>query len=460
MADKMLLSFYGDDFTGSTDVMEALTLSGIPAALFLTPPTHDELKIFRLKNTKTDIAAFGVAGVSRSMSVSEMESELPAIFEKLATIPTKYFHYKVCSTFDSSPRQGSIGRAIDIALEYFPSKWVPLLVAAPALNRFCVFGNLFARVDGQTYRLDRHPTMSVHPATPMDESDLRLHLGKQTNRPIKLVDVQTLESSKVAEIFTRQLISENNVPVVLFDALHNEHLSVCGQAIDALNSGERQLIVGSSGVEYALGDLLKSDAVSGYSIPDNIDTTEQVIVIAGSCSPGTKRQIEYAIEEGFEAIKVNTAELADALSTEKEVERVATKALYALQNNRDIILYTALGPHDDDISKTKEILDNKGISANAIGKQLGSVLKKLLNEYHSSRVVVAGGDTSGYVSRALGIYAFELLAPIAPGAPLCTAHSTINAFDGLQVALKGGQNGDDQYFIKVKNAGTSQKQVI
>ena len=36
---KLLLTFYGDDFTGSTDALEQLTLAGIRTALFIAPPT-------------------------------------------------------------------------------------------------------------------------------------------------------------------------------------------------------------------------------------------------------------------------------------------------------------------------------------------------------------------------------------------------------------------------------------
>src|SRR5690606_33219240 len=34
---ELLLTFYGDDFTGSADAMEALALGGVPTALFLEP---------------------------------------------------------------------------------------------------------------------------------------------------------------------------------------------------------------------------------------------------------------------------------------------------------------------------------------------------------------------------------------------------------------------------------------
>ena len=65
------------------------------------------------------------------------------------------------------------------------------------------------------------------------------------------------------------------------------------------------------------------------------------------------------------------------------------------------------------------------------------------------RTVVCGGDTSGHAARALGIYALETLMPIAPGAPLCTAHSKDVRFDGLEISLKGGQNGNEKYLESI-----------
>ena len=35
---ELLLTYYGDDFTGSTDVLEALYSGGIEAVLFVKPP--------------------------------------------------------------------------------------------------------------------------------------------------------------------------------------------------------------------------------------------------------------------------------------------------------------------------------------------------------------------------------------------------------------------------------------
>src|SRR5262245_39594009 len=154
----LLLTFCGDDFTGSTDSLEALTLAGGRAALFFKPPERA-----LLAERFAGLEAVGVAGVSRSWSPDEMEVGLRPVFEQLRALGAPLLHYKVCSTFDSSPQVGSIGRAIDIGQAVLGGAWVPLLVGAPALRRYTVFGNLFATVGGTTFRLDRHPTMSRHP---------------------------------------------------------------------------------------------------------------------------------------------------------------------------------------------------------------------------------------------------------------------------------------------------------
>jgi uncharacterized protein YgbK (DUF1537 family) len=65
-------------------------------------------------------------------------------------------------------------------------------------------------------------------------------------------------------------------------------------------------------------------------------------------------------------------------------------------------------------------------------------------------LLVAGGDTSSYAARSLGVEAVEMVAPLAPGAPLCRAHSSHRAAHGLEVNFKGGQVGAPDYFGAVR----------
>ena len=138
--------------------------------------------------------------MSRSLPTDKMQAELTPIFNRLKKLNALIMHYKFCSTFDSSTDIGSIGRAIEIGAEIFQSGVVPVIVGAPALGRYVAFGNLFARSGGnsEVFRIDRHPTMSRHPVTPMNEADLIVHLSRQTSLPITLISQPEITNRDIA----------------------------------------------------------------------------------------------------------------------------------------------------------------------------------------------------------------------------------------------------------------------
>ncbi|MGL6266847.1 MAG: four-carbon acid sugar kinase family protein, partial [Chitinophagaceae bacterium] len=410
----LILSYYGDDFTGSTDVMESLTLNGIPTALFLEAPDPEEIRNFRLKNSNAEdkgiLQAYGVAGISRSLSPMQMDETLPIVFEKMSRISTKYFHYKICSTFDSSTQVGNIGYAVEIALRYFPSSIIPLIVGIPLLNRFCVFGNLFARVDDTTYRLDRHPTMSKHPVTPMYEADLREHLGKQTNKTIHLIDIEQLQDAEKRRQYYDTYSKEGGY--ILFDVLKTNDLQLIGKQIEESNSKKTQLLVGSSGVEYALClNGQQNGSIKKPVIHSKTNKASQYIIIAGSCSPGTALQIEHGLSIGYVGIRINTLNLIE--NEAAEIQKCTDACLELLNNNCVPILFSAIGPDDPCIESTNIKLKSSGKYNLSIGPLLagaqGEILKNLIDKTGKLRVTVAGGDTSGFVTKSLGIYALEVL---------------------------------------------------
>ena len=248
---KLLLTFYADDFTGSTDALEQLTLAGIRTALFIAPPTPAQLKKF------PDLQAVGVAGKTRSLAPGAMERELKPALLALKKLGARHVHYKVCSTFDSSPKIGSIGRVMDVAAKIFPAKFIPLLAAAPALGRFTIFGQHFARYgigsNGAIHRLDRHPSISRHPVTPMTEADLRGHLAQQTKKEIALFDILQLALPEKESRAALETILAEKPDAVLFDALSGRHLQRIGEFMDSFADAKRPLFsVGSSGIEMAL----------------------------------------------------------------------------------------------------------------------------------------------------------------------------------------------------------------
>ena len=109
--NPLLLAFYGDDFTGSADSMEALTINGVRTALFLGHPTRE-----RLQENLGNLDAVGISGVSRTMTPAQMDEELPPQLTLLDSLGAPLLHYKVCATFDSSPAIGSLGHATVMVL--------------------------------------------------------------------------------------------------------------------------------------------------------------------------------------------------------------------------------------------------------------------------------------------------------------------------------------------------------
>lgn len=455
--NDLLLAFYGDDFTGSTDAMEILERAGIRTALFIEPPTPEDLARF------PHIRAFGIAGMTRAMTPPQMENTLRPAFEALKTSGARHIHYKVCSTFDSSPAIGSIGKAIDVGAAVFNPRFTSLVVAAPPLGRYCVFGNLFARVgigsNGHIHRLDRHPSMSRHPTTPADESDLRLHLSRQTQKSCGLIDILQIEMAREETSASLEtMIGENDI--VLFDGLYEHQMSRIGALIDGYGSnGAPHFSVGSSGVEMALTGFWNAEGIIQYRAewPEPGEASP-LLVVSGSCSPVTSRQIDYALAHGFEEIALDTPAIAAGAydhAFSKEIEY----AIRLIKKGKSIIIHTSKSTQDERFIQSNDILKNKGLSTIEIqtltsklyGEALGHIARRVIASAPVRRIVIAGGDTSGVVATKLGIKAIEMIAPLSPGAPLCRALAPESPANGLEANFKGGQVGGEEYFEMARN---------
>jgi 3-oxoisoapionate kinase len=451
LPDGLLLAFYGDDFTGSSAVMEVMTFAGLPAVMFVEAPSPEQLRRF------SGHRAIGVASVARAQPPSWMDAHLPRVFEALAELKAPVHHYKVCSTLDSSPTVGSIGRAIDIGVPIFgrcagAANWQPMVVAAPEIGRYQAFGHLFAAHGDSVFRLDRHPVMRTHPVTPMDEADVRVHVARQTSRPIGLVDFVAMKRSAGIEQFEAELRQGRSV--VSLDVVDDETLRWVGRLIWN-NRRDGIFAIGSQGVEYALVAHWRAEGL----LPDAVDLDPvcketQIIAVSGSVSAVTADQIEWAEANGFDTIRLDVEAALEDRLWGAELDAAVERAFSSLSRGRSPLVVTARGPDDDAVTRLSEKLKSQALDSPAInaciGGGLGDILKRLVRGARVKRAAVSGGDSSGYAMRALGAYALEALAPIAPGAPLCRVFSEDLDADGFQVALKGGQMGARDFFGSVR----------
>jgi uncharacterized protein YgbK (DUF1537 family) len=144
----------------------------------------------------------------------------------------------------------------------------------------------------------------------------------------------------------------------------------------------------------------------------------------------TAGQIAWATANGFAEIAL------DAAATEGWERQVET-ALGYLNEGRSLVLHTGHTPVGS-------------MPAASLGTALGKLVSSIVGGTRKvRRLVIAGGDTSSYAARALGIEAVEMVCPLNPGAPLCRVHAPGSPVDGLEINLKGGQVGAADYFGKL-----------
>lgn len=456
MTGAPLIAFYGDDFTGSTDALECLALSGLKSVLFVDAPSP------RLLDEFPDLEAIGIAGASRSLTPEEMEHAIPPALDALKRTGASILHYKVCSTFDSSPTIGSFGRVMDIAQRELGAGTIPIVVGAPKLGRYSMFGTLFARhnIDGTVHRIDRHPTMSAHPTTPMTEADMRRHIGAQTRQSIALFPAPLIgrPADETAAALDAALTA--NPDSLLIDiADENAELRV-GALLERMARRKPPLFVlGSSGVEYALVAAWRSEGRLAAEPPRmTAGPVDQILVMSGSCSPATGAQIAAAIAAGFRDLALDPLKLIEEGSEGPYARDAIARIAGWLSEGHSVVAHSSTGPADPREAMVAAHFARRGHSAEAGrirgGRALASasaaLLAGVLARVPIERFVVAGGDTSSAAVQGLGIDALEVVAPLFPGAPLCRALAQGRPLHGTELVLKGGQMGGPDFFLQAR----------
>ncbi len=441
-----VVAFLGDDFTGSAAVAEVLHFAGLPTVLFLGPPEPAISARF------SHYRCFGLATDARTRDPAWMDANLPGLFSALMAFGAPILHYKICSTLDSSAHLGSIGRAAEIGLAQTGCAWAPLVTASPRIGRWQVFGNLFARAPGEVARLDRHPTMSVHPTTPMDEADVRIHVARQTALRLGLVDVLDLRAGNGADGLRRARAAD--AQIVAFDLMDEASLIETGRTIWNETRTAPVFALGSQGLEDA---LVAAWVASGHRPhdPPRAGPASRLAVVSGSCSPDTARQIAEAERQGFEAIRLDAALAVDPVAWRAECARAMDLAVNALGQGRNPLVHTARGPDDAALARTSAAIASSGRSASEvlarIGAGLGSILAALADHPCRPRLAVAGGDTSSIALAKLGLVALTPEAFVAPAIPLLAGHRTDPGVRPLEVVLKGGQMGAPDLFSRLRD---------
>lgn len=415
----MRLGVIADDFTGATDIASFLAQNGLPTIQYNgVPQEHDALSA----------QAIVISLKSRSCPVEQAVEQSLAALRWLQEQGCARFYFKYCSTFDSTEK-GNIGPVTDALLAALGETQTVICPALPVNGRTVYQGHLFV---GEQLLSDSG--MRHHPVTPMTDSNLLRLMERQSQGKAGLIAAPVLDQgadavrAKLAELKTQA------VNYVVLDTLSEQHLLTQGAALR-----DMRLVTGGSGL--AIG--LARQWATATSSRDDAEAAgrpqgERAVVIAGSCSPMTNRQVN-AYRQQAPAQEVEVERCLE------QVERYAQTLCDWVEANSDRPLAPLLYATAD-ARRLQAIQQQYGAqrSSEAV-EQLFAAVTRELKARGWQRFIVAGGETSGVVAQSLGVTAFHIGPAISPGVPWVR-----DIHQSLSLALKSGNFGDEQFFRRAQ----------
>ena len=417
----ILLGCIGDDFTGSTDLAGMLVKAGMRTVQLIGVPAGP---------APDDVDAVVIALKSRTNPVDEAIAESLAALRWLQQAGCRQFYFKYCSTFDSTPR-GNIGPVAEALMQALSTDFTIACPAFPANGRTVYKGYLFV---GDV--LLSESGMRNHPLTPMTDASLVRVLQQQVTGKVGLADYRVVEKGAAAISERFAALRRDGCAFAIVDAVSDRDLEAIGEACADL-----PLVTGGSGIALGLPEnFRRSGLLARRDAADQLPATGGLrAVIAGSCSVATQKQVAVMCEQS-PAFHVDPLQLANGVD-------VAAAALdWAARHVAEgpVLVYATATPEEVRAVQQQLGVERAGslvedaLARIAIGLVQGGV----------GQLIVAGGETSGAVVKALGITGLRIGPEIDPGVPWTAALQAKSAGQPLALALKSGNFGSEDFFLK------------
>lgn len=420
---SIALGAVADDYTGASDLAGTFARAGLRVVQTIGVPTDDL--------TLPEVDAVVVALKSRSIPAERAVALSLGAEDWLRGRGAPHVLSKVCSTFDSTDA-GNIGPVTDAMAARVGA--VPLVCPAFPRNRRTVYrGHLFVGDD----RLDESP-LKDHPLNPMRDSNLVRILTRQSGKPVGLIPLEIVEEGVEAVLTLKARLAQEGCGSVVIDAVLDRHLDVLGRAAleDALSTG-------ASGLGLGLARAVAgrdATAASGQTSPLRDVSERGTLMLAGSCSTATLAQLARAEASGIPVLRLDV----DALMAGAGIARAVDWARERLTVGPALVA-TSGPPAEVTVLQAR-------YGAAAVSERLEGALAELAESLSGSvsRLIVAGGETSGAVVDRCQFQGFALGREIAPGVPLLKVLGTRH--HGLELVLKSGNFGGPDFLADAARA--------
>lgn len=415
---SLLLGCVADDITGATDLANMLVRHGMSTIQFFGVPSADD--------EVPGVHAIVIALKTRTAPVDQAVGESLQAMRWLREAGARQYFFKYCSTFDSTS-EGNIGPIAEAMLEELEADFTIACPAFPENERTVSHGYLFVGDE-----LLSESGMRNHPLTPMTDSNLVRVLRVQSHGPVGLVRFDEIDRGPEVVTASFNKLAAEGVRQAIVDAMTDQHLLTLGEACADL-----ELVTGGSGIAMGLPEnFRKAGLLESNVIADELpEVVGAEAVIAGSCSDMTLAQVEY-MSARCPSFFMDPLRLGAG-------DNIVSEAIDWVASNRDespILIYSSSLP-----AAVAAVQDRYGTSriAGFIEDALAQVARALI-ENGITRLIIAGGETSGAVIKELDVRGIRIGPQIDPGIPWTVTMGRPQ----LALALKSGNFGTTDFFLK------------
>jgi len=423
----MKLVVIADDFTGANDTGVQFAKKGARTEVLFNDkatvsPRTDVLVI----NTETRALTAEQAG-------EKVSQALRPFFQETAGQPVVY--KKIDSTF-----RGNVGAEIDAAMRVSGARLAIIAAAIPAAGRTTRQGQCL--VQGVPLA---ETEFASDPKTPIISSHIGTLIGLQSELPVYEASLETVRGNGLTA-FLQRLESKTPCCVVM-DAEIDSDLVQIAQAVADLTVSS--ILVGAAGLANALA-------------PESYLTPKQrlpVLVVAGSMSEITQRQIAFAArEKSLGIVDIDVEALLASLEPATIIPYVRA-AVAVLEDRQHCVLRTCrdAGARQAIDGLCRQYGYTRQQMGDYIGLRLGELTRQIIAETRIGGLFLTGGDIAIAVARALGAQGYRIAGEVAACVPCGTFVNS--EIDDLPVITKAGGFGNETtlrdalYFIEEMYSG-------
>lgn len=405
-----VLGCIADDFTGASDAASFLVKGGMSVRLYNGIPENGAQDI-----NSDQAQAVVIALKSRTQETAHAVEDSLNAARFLLEQGVKQIYFKYCSTFDSTPK-GNIGPVADALMDLLHAPYTLLCPALPVNGRTVEGGRLMVN------NVPLHEShMRNHPLTPM--WDCRID---------KLMEPQSRYSCRNLALEEMEMFSGKDMDKEPFYLIPDYKNPEDGEKIAGV-FGQLPLLTGGSGLlEPLAGIWTKKLSVEGR-IPES-GTKGRALLLAGSCSKATLGQIAWYQNQGAPCYKLDPGAMLEGRQTVED----AWKFIEDHSSETDTVLVYS----SDTPEKVKEF---QKLGTQKVADMLEGAAARLAAravEAGYTRIISAGGETSGAVTKGLGFSSYWMGESVAPGVPVMVPVERTD----IRLILKSGNFGQEDFF--------------